>query len=112
MEFGLVLKEQPLSPCRPTKQDSSVFFTVAFPTEADNSDLLQFKCRSTPSKDLPFSHKPLPDLCPILLFIYFFHIKALESHTRISSSSSSKKEEKLLSSSGGALKVALSVSPA
>lgn len=109
MEFGLVLKEQPLSPCRPTKQESSVFFTVAFPTEADNSDLLQFKCRSTPSKDLPFSHKPLPDLCPILLF---FHIKALESHTRISSSSSSKKEEKLLSSSGGALKVALSVSPA
>lgn len=33
-------------------------------------------------------------------------------HTLISSSSSSKKEEKLLSSSAGALKVALSVSPA
>lgn len=36
----------------------------------------------------------------------------MESHTRISSSSSSRNDEKLLSSSGGALKVALSVSPA
>lgn len=55
--------------------------------------------KSTPSKDLLDSRKPLPKRCPTF-------------HTRISSSSSSKKEEKLLSSSGGALKVALSVSPA
>lgn len=94
------------------KHKSSVFsqFPQLFPQKP--TALTYFISSANPNRQRTCHFHRNPSRSRPHFIIYIFFIKALESHTRISSSSSSKKEEKLLSSSGGALKVALSVSPA
>lgn len=103
-EFGLILKEQSLSPSRPMMQKPFFIFTVAFPQKP--TTVTSFSSWQIHTHMICSFHKNPFQM--VVLFYYLF----LRFYTRISSSSSSKKEEKLLSSSGGALKVALSVSPA
>ncbi len=71
MEFGLILKGAVTLSLQTYKVGVLRLLHNSIPTVPDYSVLFPFKCKSTLSKDLLVSHKPLPNLCPFFPFFFF-----------------------------------------